>query len=66
MPRAIAYAFAGLFVGPLIWFFKLRIYETGLGGDNLPLLVLSIITGAVVLGFAGYFRDRQSRAASRR
>jgi hypothetical protein len=61
MRTAILYGLAGIFIGPMIFFLKPRMYDTGVGGDGVPLLVGSAVFGAVVVGFAGYTRERRRR-----
>ena len=61
MKQAMLYGLAGIFVGPLICFFKLGMYDTGLGSDGVPWLVGSVVLGALILGVAGYSRERRRR-----
>lgn len=58
MKWTLTCAAGGAIAGFALWFFKLRIWETGLGGDHLLQLVLTSVACAAVLGCLGYMQGR--------
>lgn len=57
--RFIKIGIGGGLCGVALWYFKLRIWETGLGGDYLGQLAEAVIAGAAIFCAVAYIASKR-------